>query len=666
MINPYQFPNPVSTDGLFFGRDSTIKRLRTSFKSSRSVQLIGQYRIGKSSVLQYVYEHVNKIIDRDKVIPIYYDLSRMPRLRNGQDYFARIWRMISQSLVDRGESRAALSEDVDLYDPEKFEDYLATWSKEEKYQFVVLLDEFGVVARNEDFDLDFFGNLRNTIVVDNIYYIIASPRPLSEIGHSKINESPLFNILETNILKVFQTKEEIHSLIQEPIKTNGDPWPDKVVDFIYRFGGQHPCYIQMMSSILYDTLKDQSSLSPDFRTAEQIFRETADEHFKYLWLSGLVDSHRPALKLELQNALLDLIKGSSIDEIYAEELEERALVWKNSQTESWEVFSAFFGDWLRRWTTQKRNKLESEGQVATKSPRSLIIKSGMVIDEKYMILKVVNQADHSIVALAWDTGMERFVAIKFLVSNRGVEDTLRLQENLKREATILAELDHENIGKVFSIISDPLGIVMEWVEGQSLRRLIDDGGVNAFSESDIILLVAELVDVLDYIHRRNIYHRDLKPENIILKVSPYKGLKLVLIDFDIARAQNRPTISLLEDGTHFFVGTPEYCAPEQFLNPQGVGASTDIFATGILFYELLTGKKPFANGNIPSMYEGGKFPKLSKHNISTPLYNLLCKVLVEDPDKRIKTNDLREELQNYKKLILRQKGLVETNNLDKN
>ena len=90
MINPYQFPNPVSTDGLFFGRDSTIKRLRTSFKSSRSVQLIGQYRIGKSSVLQYVHEHVNKIIDKDKVIPIYYDLSRMPRLRNGQDYFARI------------------------------------------------------------------------------------------------------------------------------------------------------------------------------------------------------------------------------------------------------------------------------------------------------------------------------------------------------------------------------------------------------------------------------------------------------------------------------------------------------------------------------------------------------------------------------------------------
>jgi len=665
MINPYQFPNPVSTGKLFFGRDATINRLRTSFRSSRSVQLIGQYRIGKSSVLQYVHKHVNKIIDKDKVIPIYYDLSRMPRLRNGQDYFARIWRMISQSLVDRGESQAALSEGVDLYDPEKFEEYLATWSKEKEYQFIVLLDEFGAIARNEEFDLDFFGNLRNTILADDIYYIIASPRPLSEIGHSKISESPLFNILETNILKVFQTKEEILSLIQEPIKTNSNAWSDKVVDFIYGFGGQHPCYIQMMSSILYDTLKDQSSLSPDFRAAEQIFRETADEHFKYLWLSGLVDNHRPALKLELQNALLDLIKGSSIDEIFAEELEERALIWKNPQTGSWEVFSAFLGDWLRRWTTQKRNKLESEGQAAAKSHKNLVIKSGMVIDEKYMILKVINQTDHSVVVSAWDTGMERFVAIKFLVSNSGVEDTLRLQENLKREATILAELDHENIGNVFSIISDPLGIVMEWVEGQSLRRLIDDGGVNTFSESDVILFIAELVDVLEYIHRHNIYHRDIKPENIVLKISSHKGLKLVLIDFDIARAQNRPTISLLEDGTHFFVGTPEYCAPEQFLNPQGVGASTDIFSTGILFYELLTGIKPFINGNIPSMYDGGRFPKLSKHNISTPLYDLLCKMLVEDPDKRIKTNELREELQNYKKSILLQKGLVETNNLGK-
>jgi serine/threonine protein kinase len=219
----------------------------------------------------------------------------------------------------------------------------------------------------------------------------------------------------------------------------------------------------------------------------------------------------------------------------------------------------------------------------------------------------------------------------------------QLQKNLLREARILANLRHTHIGQVYDIILEPLGIVMEWVEGPQLQEIID--AAKQLLLTDVINVGIEIADALRYAHtqRRPVIHRDIKPSNIMLTDDEER--KSVLIDFDIASASGYETISLLEDGSRGYIGTLEYSAPEQ-LRKEAVGPLADMFALGVVLYELLADQRPYELGNDPSLYEGGHFPEPERSDIPEPLYQILCKLLREKPDQRPDAKTLKEELQN--------------------
>jgi len=371
----YKFTTPVYRENEFFGRLFVRHRLRQALLNYRSVGLSGQFRIGTSSLLLYIQEHILKSLRDNHTIPIYYDLSRRPHVRDGSDFFARIWKLMSQALVNRGETQATLTSDMDLYDPFAFDDYLEHWVNMGGYHFIFLLDEFGVIARNKDFDQEFFDNLRGSIPA--LTYVFTTPRRLSYYERSDIHSSPLWNELELIHLKLFEEREWIQELIHAPVNRVGLDWSGEAESFIYERGGQHPCFIQMAASALYDTYHfNQGQL--DYDKADRTFHEIAVEHFRYLWTKALENRENPARKELLQVALLDLVHGHSIDEDIAIELADYSLIWYKSHTKQWEPLSAWFANWLDHLHQNHRYQSKSKGIIGEFSEPKEVVQPKLV------------------------------------------------------------------------------------------------------------------------------------------------------------------------------------------------------------------------------------------------------------------------------------------------
>ncbi len=195
---------------------------------------------------------------------------------------------------------------------------------------------------------------------------------------------------------------------------------------------------------------------------------------------------------------------------------------------------------------------------------------------------------------AQDTRLHRAVALKVLPEDVAGDPDRR--QRLEREARAVASLNHPRICSLHDVGSQD-GVdflVMEYLEGETLETRLTRG---ALPLDEALSRAVEIADALDRAHEAGIVHRDLKPGNVMLTPSGAK-----LLDFGIAKrrsdlgGESRPNESLTIDGT--ILGTPQYMAPEQ-LKGERVDRRTDIFALGVLLYEMLTGHKAFA-GESPA------------------------------------------------------------------
>jgi hypothetical protein len=642
--NPYAFFNPSYSQKKFFNRQFEIARLQQAVLHSRNVQLVGQISIGKSALLRYLLEDVGELEADYQIIPVYYDLSRRPLLRNGDDFYARIWQMMSYSLLARNEEEARIPEKEELTDPFKFEEYVNYWTEIRGYQFVWLLDEFGIIAGDADFDRDFFDNLRSTVAANPyLSCIVAAPRSLFNFSHEQARSSPLWNLLEIVRVNLFTTLESIQEIIHEPMNQIGLSWEQQSESFIYERGGQYPYFIKMAASALYQT-KIYNDGQANFEQADQIFRETALLRVRHLWYKSLIDRYRPEREEMLQKALADIVEGRSIDDDLAEDLKNRSLIWENPVTGQLEPFSSWFADWIQKSSTNKRKTKKTKDISGESTHPFSILKADMLVEERYQVLKLIDVTKHSQIARGWDRELKRDVAIKCLLGeDEPNEYSQKMYEHLRREGTILAGCKHENIGAIFTIVSTPPGVVMEWIEGDSLRQIVEKG--IKLDLVEIVNIGRKLADALAYVHEAGIYHRDIKPENIIYNRNTRE---LKLIDFDIARSHSQETITRQEDGSFGYVGTQKYSSPEQFIDPERVDGQSDIFSLGLVLYELLTEDLPFKKyGNAPHLYEDNRFPQPPQLDIPEPLYEIICLMLKEKPTDRPGALSLQKRLDEY-------------------
>ncbi|MEG8947464.1 protein kinase domain-containing protein [Rosettibacter firmus] len=207
---------------------------------------------------------------------------------------------------------------------------------------------------------------------------------------------------------------------------------------------------------------------------------------------------------------------------------------------------------------------------------------GILIDN-YRIVSVLGKGGMGIVYKAYDTKLDRYVAIKML--NADTFDKARFVERFKREAKNQAKLSHPNIVTVYGFIEydELLGIVMEYVEGESLEKVLQRQG--RFNIYDVIYILKQILLGLGYAHSKGFVHRDIKPSNIILN---REGIAKIM-DFGISK-------SLFDDKDFTKpgakIGTVYYMSPEQ-IKGGDVTNRSDIYSIGCTAYEMIVGRPPF-------------------------------------------------------------------------
>ncbi len=266
---------------------------------------------------------------------------------------------------------------------------------------------------------------------------------------------------------------------------------------------------------------------------------------------------------------------------------------------------------------------------------------GKIIDN-YKIVSVLGRGGMGIVYKAYDIKLDRYIAIKMLNSAAG-SDQQRFIERFKREAKNQAKLSHPNIVAVYGFIeySNLLGIVMEYVEGESLEKVIERQG--RFNLYDVIYIIKQLLLGIGYAHSKGFVHRDIKPSNIILNK---EGITKIM-DFGISKSLFDN--SMTKTGSK--IGTVYYMSPEQ-IRSEEVTNRSDIYSIGCTAYEMIIGEPPF---DFPSEYEvmdahlKKNAPRVTEKMSGIPekIDKILLRALEKNPLNRYNTceemfNDVQE------------------------
>lgn len=219
---------------------------------------------------------------------------------------------------------------------------------------------------------------------------------------------------------------------------------------------------------------------------------------------------------------------------------------------------------------------------------------GALVAGKYRVSEMVARGGMGRIYRAVQEPLGRAVALKVLTPSFTAEDPESLERRFLREAATCASLTHPNTVTVFDYGSltiagqDTFFIVMEFVEGRTLHNEIRQNGPLAPTRA--IRVAREICRSLREAHQHGIVHRDLKPSNVIL-VTRDEGESVKVLDFGVAKVLQAGNETLTHDGS--FVGSPRYSAPEQ-IRGEEVDARADVYALGVVMYEMLSGQPPFA------------------------------------------------------------------------
>ena len=257
-----------------------------------------------------------------------------------------------------------------------------------------------------------------------------------------------------------------------------------------------------------------------------------------------------------------------------------------------------------------------------------MIVKGQKIDGRYQIIRSIGEGGMANVYLAYDTILDREVAVKVLRGDLASDE--KFVKRFQREAKAASSLNHPNIVEMYDVGEDNGNyfIVMEYIDGKTLKSLIKKRG--ALSLSETVDIMMQLTSAIACAHDSYLIHRDIKPQNVLI----LEDGRVKITDFGIAIAMNSAELTQ----TNSVMGSVHYLPPEQ-ANGSGATVKSDIYSLGILMYECLTGKLPFKGDNaveiaIKQMKE--KIPSLCAQNDLIPqsIENIVLRACAKNPKNR--------------------------------
>ena len=262
--------------------------------------------------------------------------------------------------------------------------------------------------------------------------------------------------------------------------------------------------------------------------------------------------------------------------------------------------------------------------------------TGQILDGRYRIQKLLGRGGMGSVYLAEHISIEKKVAVKFLRAE--FVEKPDILKRFHREAKTAVSIRHRNIIDVsdmgISEANEPY-IVMEYLEGESLAAMIKRTGPISLSAACAVM--EPVLSALLAAHEKGVIHRDLKPENIFLAYEEAQTPLVKIIDFGISKLTSSEHSNVTMTG--MMIGTPAYMSPEQIRGKREVDHRCDIWAMGVVLYEMLTGRLPFTGDNSVSllaavMTDDPTPPKISYEDFPAEAEPLLMKVLSKNPENR--------------------------------
>ncbi|MER6915176.1 protein kinase [Streptomyces sp. NPDC000594] len=276
---------------------------------------------------------------------------------------------------------------------------------------------------------------------------------------------------------------------------------------------------------------------------------------------------------------------------------------------------------------------------------------GSLAGGRYQLRALLGEGGMAAVHLAYDTALDRQVAIKTLHTELGREQSFR--ERFRREAQAVAKLSHPNIVSVFDTGEETVSpdgsalpmpyIVMEYVEGKPLGSVLQEDvrRYGAMPADKALTVTSDVLAALGTSHEVGLVHRDIKPGNVML--TPRGVVKVM--DFGIARALQSGVSSMTQTG--MVVGTPQYLSPEQALG-RGVDTRSDLYSVGVMLFQLLTGRLPFdADAPLAIVYahvqEEPVAPSAINRSVTPAMDALVARALRKNPNERFPTSAAMRE-----------------------
>ncbi|MEA2031095.1 MAG: protein kinase [candidate division Zixibacteria bacterium] len=237
----------------------------------------------------------------------------------------------------------------------------------------------------------------------------------------------------------------------------------------------------------------------------------------------------------------------------------------------------------------------------------------------YVVTGKIGQGGVAIIYKGYQASLDRDVAIKVL-SPRLTDDP-DIVRRFERESMVVARLNHPNIVNVIDKgkAGDRYYFVMNYIKGTSLREVIDSEKIPLKTKLDMIVQVCK---ALDYAHKNGVIHRDIKPANILID----KEGNALVADFGIAQIIGTPEGEMTSSDV--VMGTVSYMSPEQKVSSTNVDQTTDIYAMGMILYEILCGKKPLGHFKLPSQVI---------EDLDTRYDDIILRCLAQEPNERFET-----------------------------
>jgi eukaryotic-like serine/threonine-protein kinase len=580
--NPYLNRVAIKDPAQFFGRTREVSKIFSRLTASRpqSISVVGERRIGKSSLLNYVnHPQVRaRYLDQpDAYVFAFIDLQQKRRI-TPPEFFKELFELLAKETGDPSLADQEPSFDAVRAQLERF--------RRRSRKLIVLLDEFDAITTNRAFDLEFYSFLRSIANNYDVAYVTSSARDLQELCHTQlIADSPFFNIFTNVFLRAF-TRKEATDLIARPSSEAGLPL-EGYARRVMEVAGYFPYFLQIACAAYFDYL-DENDGKLNRQEVEAVFLDEARGQFRFIW-DHMSDSARRTVR--------EFVEREQVGKEQAQAYEDlKRAGYFIEEERGPRLFSTLFETIISRprvITTELKDTDRAalavhDGKTEKVTAPPLLEADGHI--GRFDIRCSLGSGGMGEIFEGYDTDLQRPVAIKVLAAKHIEDETMK--QRFLREARMASQLNHPNIATIYEIgeaAGNPY-IVMEYVAGETLAARVERGPLDDIRE--IVEIGAQAAEALFEAHEHGVVHRDIKAANLM--ITP-RG-KVKVLDFGLAKPL--PLIDraigksrLTESGV--LLGTVNYMSPEQASGRGEVTHLSDIFSLGIVLYEMTTGRLPF-------------------------------------------------------------------------